>query len=261
MSSGLLTKPAGWSSRDVANRLLTLNRYLKYLPGTALEYQEDDLKDILVAIHPPVYHALLTRANYDVDDHSFAQVTAYLHNPSLLEESLSKYKNQNSSEHKQKAHKKGKKTFTKSKLGKAQCRKHPHHEHTWADCWTNPKNKGKKKPVTGDHKKKEEARNTSPVSMVDSDAEFERELDRELTSFNILDVAQDKELVQEIDEVCDQMENIVSSTRPNTNSPCVPSTTTNTTGLEGIHVDETARCPVVGRKFKCTRKLSNKKKH
>ena len=59
MSSGAIQKPVGWSSRQVANRLTTLNRYLQYLPGTAGEFNEEELKDMLVDCHAPVYQHLM----------------------------------------------------------------------------------------------------------------------------------------------------------------------------------------------------------
>ena len=66
MTSGSIQKPRGWSSREVASRLSTLNRYLQYLPGTAAAFQEEELKDMLVDLHSPSYQHLLARANYIV---------------------------------------------------------------------------------------------------------------------------------------------------------------------------------------------------
>ena len=122
MASGSIQKPKGWSSRQVANRLTTLNRYLQYLPGTAAEFQEEELKDILVDLHSPVYQHLLARANYSVDEHSYLHLTNYLQNLSLIEESFNKNKHHGNSKPKQQqAHKKNNRH--KSKLGSAQCRK------------------------------------------------------------------------------------------------------------------------------------------
>jgi hypothetical protein len=148
MTSGSITKPKGWSTRQVASRLSTLNRYLQYLPGTAANFGEEEMKDMLVDLHSPVYQHLLAKANYNIDEHTYLELTNYLQSLSLIEESFNKNKNHGNSEAKA-AHKKGKNIKLKSRLGKAQCRKHPHHEHTWADCWANPKN-AKKKPFHKD---------------------------------------------------------------------------------------------------------------
>jgi hypothetical protein len=72
--------------------MYTLNRYLKYLPGTALAFSKDELKDMLVQVHNPMYQALIMRANYNMDTHRFAQVTAYLDNLVLQKELLIKNK-------------------------------------------------------------------------------------------------------------------------------------------------------------------------
>ena len=158
MTSGSIQKPKGWSSRQVASRLSTLNRYLQYLPGTAAAFADEEMKDMLVDIHSPVYQHLLARANYNVDNNTYLQLTMYLQNLSLIEESFSKgqVKSQGNGEGRP-VHKAGKSfSKNKSKLGKLQCRKHPHHEHTWADCWGNPKNKNKK-PFKKTAEKKAEA--------------------------------------------------------------------------------------------------------
>ena len=118
-----------------------------------------------------MYQHLLARANYSVDDHSYLHLTNYLQNLSLIEESFNKNKHHGNSEPKQQqAHKKNNRH--KSKLGSAQCRKHPHHEHTWADCWANPKNKNKNKNNKKD-KSKAEARNID----TDSDADMDQALE------------------------------------------------------------------------------------
>ena len=140
MSSGSIQKPKQWSSRQVAIRLSTLNRYLQYLPGNAAEFTEDELKDMLVDLHSPAYQQLMARANYDMDTQTYLQVTQYLQNLSVIEESFSKghgnkhHGNREGHEKKQ-AHKAGK----KHKHGKNHCRKHPHGDHTWAECYDNPK--------------------------------------------------------------------------------------------------------------------------
>ena len=182
MSSGSIQKPKGWSSRQVASRLSTLNRYLQYLPGTAAEFDEEEMKDMLVDLHSPVYQHLLARANYSVEDNSYLKLTTYLQNLSLIEESFNKNKAQGNSEskHVQKA---GKSFKKKSKLGKNQCRKHPHHEHTWADCWANPKNKDKKPAFkAGKVKEKAEARNADAM-----DTDSEADMDQAITVLAIED--------------------------------------------------------------------------
>jgi hypothetical protein len=67
MTSNTMRRPNGWSTKQVADRLTTLNRYLKYLPGTAATFNEEELKDMLIDIHPNSYFQLLIKANYDVD--------------------------------------------------------------------------------------------------------------------------------------------------------------------------------------------------
>ena len=175
MTAGSMSKPQGWSSRQCASRLSTLNRYLQYLPGTAAPFNEEELKDILVDLHNPVFVELMAQANYNVDEHSYLQLTSYLQNLSLLEESFSKQPNKHHQQDAKAPHK-GKKTYTKSKLGKAQCRKHPHHEHTWEECHANPKNKGKAKPKVNFKKTaqaKPAAMNMDAKIDTDSDAELD----------------------------------------------------------------------------------------
>ena len=175
MSSGAIQKPVGWSSRQVANRLTTLNRYLQYLPGTAGEFNEEELKDMLVDCHAPVYQHLMARANYDIDQQSYLQVMQYLQNLTLLEESFNQGGNKNRGNSEEKTvHKKNK--HNKLKHGKAHCRKHPHGEHTWADCRDNPKSKNyvkKQGSNNNGNKKKEEARNMESDSEEDMDKQFE----------------------------------------------------------------------------------------
>jgi hypothetical protein len=122
---------------DVATRFRTLNRYLPYLPGTAQSFTEDEMKDMLVDMHSPAYHHLMARADYDMDTHSYLEITQYLQNLGLIEESFNKgntqHNKQGNSEPKAQKHQK--------KHGKNQCRKHPNHDHTWADCFDNPKGK------------------------------------------------------------------------------------------------------------------------
>ena len=84
---------------------------------------------MLVHLHSPPYQYLMARANYDMDNQSYLQVTIYLQNLSLIEESFNKassHKNYGNSE--AKAHKVGIKQC-KNKHGKNDCRKHPHGEH------------------------------------------------------------------------------------------------------------------------------------
>ena len=70
MSLGSIQKPKGWSSRQVASRLSMLNRYLQYLPGTMAKFDEEEMKDMLVDLHSPVYQHLLPQANYNFDENS-----------------------------------------------------------------------------------------------------------------------------------------------------------------------------------------------
>jgi hypothetical protein len=91
MVSGSIQKPKLWSLQQVATRLTTLNCYKPYLPdGTAQSFREDKMKDVLVDMHSPVYHHLMARANYDVDAHSYLEITQYLQNLGLIEESFNK---------------------------------------------------------------------------------------------------------------------------------------------------------------------------
>jgi len=128
----------------------------------------------LIDIHPDSYFQLLIRANYDVDSKSYLELTNHLYNLSLLEVSFTGNKIHGNSE----AHKKAKKNH-KSKLGKAQCRKHPNHEHTWADCYDNPKNKNKNKKGKEDFKKPQKAE-VRAIS-VDSDEDMNRTLNDLIT--------------------------------------------------------------------------------
>jgi hypothetical protein len=50
----------------------------------------DEMKDMLVDMHSLVYHHLMPRANYDVDAHSYLEITQYLQNLGLIEESFNK---------------------------------------------------------------------------------------------------------------------------------------------------------------------------
>jgi hypothetical protein len=175
-----------WSSCQVATRLTTLNRYLAYLPGTAQSFTDDEMKDMLVDMHSPAYHHLMARANYDIDAHSYLEITQYLQNLGLIEESFNKGNAQNKQHGngEPKAHKAHK---NHKKHGKNHCRKHPNGEHTWADCFDNPKGKnyrGNKNAANNNnngnnknHVKKAEAR----VLDVDSDAD----MDQALTIINI----------------------------------------------------------------------------
>jgi hypothetical protein len=179
MSSGSLQKPKSWSSRQVAVRLTTLNRYLKYLPGNAAEFSEEELKDMLVDMHSPSYQNLMARANYDVDNQTFLQVTQYLQNLSLIEESFKANGNKNHGNSEPKAHKAGNTSHKHKKHGNNHCRKHPDGAHTWADCFDNPKgknykgNKNKANFKNNNNSKKAEARNME----TDSDADMDKQLE------------------------------------------------------------------------------------
>jgi hypothetical protein len=48
------------------------------------------MKDMLVDMHSPVYHHLMARANYNMDTHSYLEITQYLQNLGLIEESINK---------------------------------------------------------------------------------------------------------------------------------------------------------------------------
>ena len=212
MSSGSVSKPKNWSSRQVANRLTTLNRYLQYLPGNAAEFTEDELKDMLVDLHSPTYQNLMARANYDMDTQSFLQVTQYLQNLSLIEESFNKGgSNKHHGNSEAKAHKAGNKN---RKHGKNHCRKNPHGDHTWADCFDNPKGKNYKgnKPNNGNKNnfKKAEARNMD----TDSDAD----MDQALQIVNID--------VDEVRTLSMQVEAFDFNPESSTNSTCPPTVAT-----------------------------------
>jgi hypothetical protein len=91
MASGSIQKPKSWWLQLVATRLTTLNCYLPYLPGTAQLFTEDEMKkDMLVDMHSPAYHHLMAKANYDLDAHSYLEITQYLQNLGLIEESFYK---------------------------------------------------------------------------------------------------------------------------------------------------------------------------
>jgi signal recognition particle GTPase len=82
----------------------------------------------------------VARANYDVDAHSYLEIMQYLQNLGLIEDSFNKGNAQHNKQgnSKPKAHKAHK---HQKKHGKTQCRKHPDHDHTWADFFDNPKGK------------------------------------------------------------------------------------------------------------------------
>ena len=176
MSSGSIQKPKAWSSRVVASRLTTLNRYLQYLPGNATAFSDEELKDMLLDLHSPAYQQLLAKANYDVDVHTYLELTQYLHNLSLVEETFANHSGNQTKQHgnsEAKAHKAHGKNHKQKKHGKNHCRKHPQFNHTWADCFENPNGKNFK----GGNKsnkatKKAEARNMD----TDSDADMDRAL-------------------------------------------------------------------------------------
>jgi hypothetical protein len=134
MASGSIQKPKPWSTCQVATRLTTHNCYLSYLPGTAQSLTDEKMKDMLVDMHSPAYHHLMApRANYNIDAHTYLEITKYLQNLGLIKESFNKANAQNKQHgnSKQKAH----------KAQKNHCRKHLNGEHTWADCFNNPKGK------------------------------------------------------------------------------------------------------------------------
>jgi hypothetical protein len=108
------------------------------------------------------------------------EITQYLQNLGRIEESLNKENAQHNKQgnSKPKAHKAHK---HQKKHGKNQCRKHPNHDHTWADCFDNPKGKNYRGNKNANHNnnnnnngnknqiKKVEAR----VLDVDSDADMD----------------------------------------------------------------------------------------
>jgi hypothetical protein len=117
-----------------------LNHYFTYLPGTAQSFTDDEMKDMLVDMHSPAYHHLMARANYHIDAHTYLEITQNLQNLGLIKESFNKGNAQNKQHgnREQKAHKAHK---NHKKHGKKHCRKHPNGEHTWDDCFDNPKGK------------------------------------------------------------------------------------------------------------------------
>jgi hypothetical protein len=189
-------------------RLTTLNRYLKYLPGNAAEFSEEELKDMLVDLHSPSYQRLMARANYDMDTKTFLQVTQYLQNLSLIEESFKADGNKHHGNSEAKAHKKGHKN-RKFKHGKEHCRKHPEGDHTWANCYDNPKNpkyKGNRK--ANNNQKKAEARNIE----VDSDADMDKQLNIDIVNI-------DEEEVSDSTIMCEVLMTDTNSTPPSHFSP------------------------------------------
>ena len=65
----------------------------------AAKFDEEEMKDMLVDLHSPVYQHLLARANYNVDENSYLTLTTYLQNLSLIEESFNKNKAHGNSNH------------------------------------------------------------------------------------------------------------------------------------------------------------------
>jgi hypothetical protein len=55
------------------------------------------MKDMLVDMHSPAYHHLMARANYNIDAHSYLELTQYLQNLGLIEESFNNGNAQNKS--------------------------------------------------------------------------------------------------------------------------------------------------------------------
>jgi hypothetical protein len=49
-----------------------------------------EMKDMLVDMHSSANHHLMARANYDVGAHSYLEITQYLQNLGLIEESFNK---------------------------------------------------------------------------------------------------------------------------------------------------------------------------
>ena len=195
LGSGI-EKPRNWSARMVANRLNTLARYLQYLPGTAGNFTPEELKDMLVDIHPAVYQEFITRANYNVDDHSYIELTNYLQNLALVERIIVENGHPGNSEENKKV---GKQKYVK-KAGvsfhkdKNRCRKHPHHNHTWDECRQNPKNakktlyKNKANPKEAKTIRQQEVRvtETEPtIEQIDSDAEMDVEFIKSLGTINL----------------------------------------------------------------------------
>jgi hypothetical protein len=186
MASGSIQKPKSLSLQQVATRLMTLNCYLPYLPGTAQSFTEDEMKAMLVDMHSPTYHHLMARANYDVDAHSYLEITQYLQNLGLIKESFNKgyaqHKKQGNSEPKaHKAHKHQKKHH------KNQCRKHPNHNRTWTDCFDNPKGKNYRgnKNVTHNNNNN---RNKIQVKTAEArvfDVDLDADMDCTLTIINL----------------------------------------------------------------------------
>jgi len=245
MSSGSIQKPKSWSSRQVAVRLTTLNRYLKYLPGNAAEFSEEELKDMLVDMHSPSYQNLMARANYDVDNQTFLQVTQYLQNLSLIEESFKANGNKNHGNSEPKAHKAGNTSHKHKKHGNNHCRKHPDGAHTWADCFDNPKgksykgNKNKANFKNNNNSKKAEARNME----TDSDAD----MDKQLEIVNI-----DKEEVSDL-----TLEHEVPKANTNSTSPS-PFSPVNVVPVN-VPVKKCVRFAIPKRNQSNSQNLSNKK--
>ena len=232
MSSGAMHKPVGWSSRQCASRLSTLNRYLQYLPGTAAAFGDEEMKDMLVDLHSPVYQNLLARANFNVDEHNYLKLTNYLQNLSLIEESFIKNKPHGNSEAKG-AHKAAK-SFKRSKLGAKQCRKHPHHEHTWDECRVNPKNKNKpfKKPFVKDKANKQEA-HVAEAMEVDSDADMDKAIE-------VLHIEEDEVRTIRLDT--NVLATQVDTNRSYTTSPLTTVKNRSNTKTSSLYVKQTHEC-------------------
>jgi hypothetical protein len=217
MVSGSIQKPKSWSLRQVATRLKTLNHYLPYLPGTGQSFLEDEMKDMLVNMYSPVYHHLMARANYDVDAHSYLEITQYLQYLGLIEESFNKGNGQHSKQgnSKPKAHKAHK---HQKKHGKNQCRKHPDHDHTWADCFDNPKGKNCRGNKNATHNNNN--RNKNQVKKAEArvpDVDLDADMDCTLTIINLNEEVSNKTVELQDSKPC----------ADNTVPPLPPSTVNN----------------------------------
>jgi hypothetical protein len=133
------------------------------------------MKDMLVDMHSPAYHHFMARANYNVDAHSYLEIMQYLQNLGLIKESFNKGNRQNNK------HGNSYSKVQKAHKNMNQCRKHPYHDHTWANCFDNLKGKNyrvnknanhNKNVMNKNHVKKTEAQ----VLDVDLDADMDQAL-------------------------------------------------------------------------------------
>jgi hypothetical protein len=153
--------------------------------------------------------------NYDVDAHSYLEITQYLQNLGLIKGSFNKGNVQHNKQgnSKPKAHKAHK---HQKKHGKNQCRKHPNHDHTWADCFDNPKGKNYRGSKNATHNNNNNG-NKNQVKKAEArvlDVDLDADMDRTLTSINLNEEVSNKMVELQDSKPC--ADNTVASFPPST---------------------------------------------